>query len=289
MELRQLEHFKAVAELSSFSQAAEKLYVTQSALSKSIFKLEAEIGFPLFDRIKNKVSLNPAGHQFLEYTNRVLREMDSLEQFVRRTREDSLPIRIVASDSVSLRHVIPTLTARLPDLEIIYDVVPEEEIPDMLVNHTATAAITMKQRVDLRIAYLPLYQEKLMCYVPKSHRLYDREVLHIQDLHNEVLIVAESNEPFVETTLAKLAQENCKPIVRRISDWVVFTNTIRNTKHLSFSSNISERYVPPGANARNIPIGEQIPGVTVFDYFFAYEKDSKKVGELYLKCKSCFL
>ncbi|RKR75856.1 LysR family transcriptional regulator [Frondihabitans australicus] len=65
MELRELEYFVAVAETSSFSQAARDLHVVQSGVSATIRRLEAELGSPLFDRTVHPVALTGAGTVFL--------------------------------------------------------------------------------------------------------------------------------------------------------------------------------------------------------------------------------
>ena len=59
MNLRHLEHWLALAETGSFSRAAEKLHITQSALSRSIQALEEDLGGPLVDRVGKKMSSRP--------------------------------------------------------------------------------------------------------------------------------------------------------------------------------------------------------------------------------------
>lgn len=72
MELRQLEHFVAVAVELNFSRAARRAHVVQSALSSSVAKLEAELGVQLFDRSRRQITLSPAGSAFLDQANEVL-------------------------------------------------------------------------------------------------------------------------------------------------------------------------------------------------------------------------
>jgi DNA-binding transcriptional LysR family regulator len=73
MELRQLEHFVAVASEMSFTRAAERAHVVQSALSTSIAKLERELGVALFDRSRQQIRLTAAGEQFRTHAYKVLR------------------------------------------------------------------------------------------------------------------------------------------------------------------------------------------------------------------------
>jgi len=79
MNLRHLTHWLALAETGSFSRAAEKLHITQSALSRSIQSLEKELGGPLVDRIGKKNELTPLGRSVLERARRIVHEANELK------------------------------------------------------------------------------------------------------------------------------------------------------------------------------------------------------------------
>jgi len=80
MNLRHLEHWLALADTGSFSRAAEKLHITQSALSRSIQALEDELGGPLVDRIGKRNELTPLGRSVLERARRIVHEASELQQ-----------------------------------------------------------------------------------------------------------------------------------------------------------------------------------------------------------------
>jgi DNA-binding transcriptional LysR family regulator len=73
MELRQLEHFVAVAAEMNFSRAAQQIHVVQSALSVSVGRLEKELGIELFDRSKRQIALTAPGEAFLQHAREVIR------------------------------------------------------------------------------------------------------------------------------------------------------------------------------------------------------------------------
>lgn len=76
MELTQVRYFVAAAQCGSMSKAARQMHVTQPSLSKSVAKLEAEIGCELFDRAGKRIALNEEGRRFLKASLDVLRELD---------------------------------------------------------------------------------------------------------------------------------------------------------------------------------------------------------------------
>lgn len=83
MELSQLRTFREVAEALSFTRAAQKLNMTQSAVSHQIKALERELGEPLFIRAKGGVRLTDSGQLALSYAERILEEADALRERIR--------------------------------------------------------------------------------------------------------------------------------------------------------------------------------------------------------------
>ena len=80
MNLKHLAHWLALAETGSFSRAAEKLHITQSALSRSIQVLEEDLGGPLVDRVGKKNELTPLGQLVLKRAQRIVHEAKELQQ-----------------------------------------------------------------------------------------------------------------------------------------------------------------------------------------------------------------
>lgn len=87
MELRQLRHLLALVETGSFSRAATRLHITQSALSRSVQSLESAVGGPLIDRIGKRNEPTPLGLTVAEHARQVLNGVDDLHQAVRHQRE----------------------------------------------------------------------------------------------------------------------------------------------------------------------------------------------------------
>ena len=82
MELRHLRYFKVVAELQHFRNAADKLCITQPALSNQIKQLEQELNTNLFERVGRRVKLSETGELVLSATKRILNEVELLKETV---------------------------------------------------------------------------------------------------------------------------------------------------------------------------------------------------------------
>lgn len=80
MDISALQAFLAVAEAGSFSRAAERIFLTQPAISKRIAALEAEVGARLFDRIGRGIQLTPAGSTLLTGARHVLKELEDVKR-----------------------------------------------------------------------------------------------------------------------------------------------------------------------------------------------------------------
>src|SRR6516162_11945212 len=83
MELRHLRYFVAVADAGSVSRAAQRLHITQPALTRQIQDLEREFACPLFDRMGRRIILTRDGEEILERTRRLLADAEALGERAR--------------------------------------------------------------------------------------------------------------------------------------------------------------------------------------------------------------
>ncbi|MGO4203412.1 LysR substrate-binding domain-containing protein [Rhodococcus sp. TAF43] len=117
MDFRQLRYFLAVSEELSFSRAAERCFISQSAISHQITKLEQELGAPLFERSTRVVRLSPAGTRLVPIAQEVL-SLETKAFAVAKGPRDR--IRITASMSFAPQSLdaIARVRERHPDLDI---------------------------------------------------------------------------------------------------------------------------------------------------------------------------
>lgn len=213
MELLQLKYFREVAHLQSMTKAAEALHIAQPSLSKTIARLEHEIGAPLFDRIGRNIQLNEAGRLFLERTERCLSELES-------GIEEVHDLTMQSEKRVS----IGTTTARmLPDLVKSY-LVSNRDVKIRLAQvllHSALRQRLLEGDMDICISSLPLQgkdiccrellQEKIYLIVPHTHKLASRKEVTLKELEKENFILYTTESGLGETISQYCEEANFKP------------------------------------------------------------------------------
>ncbi len=122
MDINTLKAFVAVADSNSFSLAAERIFLSQSAVSKRIASLETELGVKLFDRMGKTTSLNEAGRKLLPRANNMLQEMEDIQRSISNLSGDVGGIlKMGTSHHIGL-HRLPSVLRRFrqeyPDVQL---------------------------------------------------------------------------------------------------------------------------------------------------------------------------
>lgn len=143
MNIRQLEILEAIAQTGSFTGAARKLYLTQSAVSHAISELEQQTGTALFDRLPRGVHLTQCGSLLLEEAQGILSSCRNLEQRMGHL-EDYISIRIASSITIAsfyLPNILRKLRKKIPKLKVQVQVVSASCAMDILHKGNADIAL----------------------------------------------------------------------------------------------------------------------------------------------------
>src|SRR3989475_3552684 len=122
MDLHRLEVFAKVAELGSFSRAAEALFLTQPTVSEHVRALEEEVGLSLLDRMGRGATPTPAGQLLLGYARRILTLAREAKQAIEQFQGRMSGQLTVGGSTIPGEYVLPMLVgqfkARFPDISI---------------------------------------------------------------------------------------------------------------------------------------------------------------------------
>src|SRR5262245_33479938 len=193
MDTRQLAAFCAVVERKSFSQAAERLGVTQPAVSLQIRSLEERLGQQLLDRSGRRVEPTEAGRRLYRGAQRLLEQERQLLEDVAGEAEGPLRGQLAIGASTGPGGtVVPVLLCEFAELEpevtvdlSIYDT---QTIVDLVARRELELGIVGATPRNRSVAYEPFFRDEVVLVCPPEHRFAGREIA-LADLRDEPLIV----------------------------------------------------------------------------------------------------
>lgn len=163
MEIRQFKYFLAIVENRSVSRAAEHLHVAQSALSKQLSELEAELGVQLLSRSRNGVATTEAGKVFYEYAQGITKQISDARAAVLRSSDTVVGSVVVAlPQSVAATLALPLLRAasrRYPGILFHLNEELTGNMADQLLAGRVDLAIFSETMPSRDIAFTPLAEE----------------------------------------------------------------------------------------------------------------------------------
>lgn len=195
MDLRQLEVFVKVAELGSFSKAADALFLTQPTVSEHVRALEDELGVRLLDRLGRGASPTKAGTLLLSYARQILRlhrdARQALEQFQGRMSGEL----VVGASTIPGEYVLPPLIGRFkekyPDISVSLLIGDTRQALDWLLEGKAEVAVVGAHVPQPALEYRELMPDELVVVVSSGHPWYGKKLVALGEVRTEPLIVRE--------------------------------------------------------------------------------------------------
>jgi len=214
MDLRQLEIFVKVAELKSFSKAAQALRLTQPTISEHIRTLEQELGVRLLDRLGRGAEATRAGHLLLSHATRMLQlqreTLQAMDSFQGRLAGDLH----VAASTIPGEYVLPALIGRFkekfPDIVISLLIGDSRAVIDWVIDGRAEVAVVGARLAHRGIEYRELMPDELVVVVPVAHPWHGKKEIALADLRAEPMLLREQGSgtrAAFESALAQAGQD----------------------------------------------------------------------------------
>ena len=253
MELRNLITFIHVAELGSFTKAAEQLGYSQPSISFQIKQLEEEFGCLLFERINHTITLTEKGHELVYCAHQIRALTDSFKESVAENDECSGHIHIVTPDSVCEEminsHYID-FHNRYPDISNRFSTGDSAVMLDMLDHNEADVIITLDNHLYNKDYIIAKEQQLSMHFVTaRNSKFANRKNLSIKDIINEPFILTEHGQGYRRVFDRELAKKSLE-----ITPFLEIGRTDMITSMLTQSNMIS--YLPDFVTKPLIDSGE---------------------------------
>ena len=231
MDIDGLKAFLAVSESSSFSIAADRLHLTQPAISKRIAQLERQLDARLFDRIGRTVRLTETGQALVPRARQIMQQVEDTERAMRNLRGDiSGQLSLATSHHVGLwrlpsvlRHYIlanpgVTLDLHFMDSEVAHDRIIQGELE--------LAIATLAPTVHDRLVAEPVWRDELVFVAARGHPLCAASGISLQHLSDFSAILPDMTT-FTGRIVKGMFEEHELPLVIGMS-----TNYLETIKML---------------------------------------------------------
>ena len=239
MELKNLITFTQVAELGSFTKAAEQLGYSQSTISFQIKQLEEELGCLLFERINHTITLTERGHELVSYANQIRSLTDEFKENL--IKEGSLTghIHIVTPDSVCddmINSSFVNFHKEYPDISIRFTTGDSALMLDMLDHNEADVIITLDRRLYNKDYIIAKEQPLSMHFVAGSKSKFAKvKKLSVKDIINEPFVLTEYGQGYRRVFDRELAKRSLEitPVLE-IGRTDIITSMLAESNMISF-------------------------------------------------------
>lgn len=212
MDLKNLVTFIHVAELGSFTKAAEQLGYSQPSISFQIKQLEEEFGCLLFERINHTISLTEKGHELVACAHQIRALADDFKESVSNENEYSGHIHVVTPDSVCEEMINANYIDfhnKYPHISIRFTTGDSTVMLDMLDHNEADVIITLDNHLYNKDYIIAKEQQLPMHFVANAKSKFaNRKNLSIKDIINEPFILTEHGQGYRRVFDRELAKKS---------------------------------------------------------------------------------
>ena len=267
-ELHQIKQFLAVVDCGTVSKAAEKMNITQPALSRSLQNLEYELKTPLFTRTKNKVVLTETGAFAADYAKKLLLFVEEMQEKVQdfyRTHTNILLASCAPCELLfELRDIVKDC---FPDISCETIVESDAEIMQKLLDGTYSMALFSDEQQSKDLLEFPLKTEHLFAMIPENHPLASKTGVTFSEINGEPVIPFPLKGHW--TTLLEQKLTDSQLLYQASIE--AFDKVINSSNLICFESDMLRTELP---NHKSIPILDREAMVT---YYFAVLKSNREL------------
>ena len=274
-------YFMAVVEEGSFSKAAKKYYLSQSAISQQITQLENEIGVILFDRSGYKPKLTNQGKVFYEGCLKLQRETNELLETI---QQEHIKIRIGLTQLEQNKHLIKIINQFKNHYKNVeFDLIEgtfEETNTNLLQGKTDLAfGLESDFKSDERIEYKPLFHYTMCLMCSLNNPLASKNEICVEDLKNQnyICLSKKMGRNFYKDFIQAFKLDGIKPkIIKEVDTFEQLTIDVSLDKGVAL---VSKEVI-------NENIAKAIPIINTHhhnDYVIAYHKDYSEIEQRFIK------
>ncbi len=214
MELEQLKHFLKVAEFSNFTRAAEAIGLSQPALSRSISRLEQELGMPLFERQTRNIALTDSGKILLGRARQILSMVDDAKAEINDDGQTGR-IRVAAIPTIApyfLPVQLKKFHQRFPKAKVIVHEDTTENLLRKLSDGVVDVAIAAFP-IDAKYLHTErLFDEELLLVMSADHPLASKKSIQVKDIESLPFVLLGEAHCLSDSVVSFCKQKSFHPV-----------------------------------------------------------------------------
>lgn len=260
LDLNELEQLTTFADMGTLSMAAEKLHISQPTITRTMQHLEDIFGVSLFERGKNRITLNDTGIIAVEQAKQLLSAADNALKTVRAFDKSLHTITISSCAPAPLWYVLPALSLTYPDMTIASSIKSVPAICQDLNSEICQMAILPRDTQYSHYINIPFLQENLSVCVPVSHVLAKRASVTFADLNGFNFLL--NSEIGFWDEMCRVQMPSSKFLVQ--TDQFEFEELVRESSLPCFTTNLAEDDNGLLTDRIKIPVTDSEANVTYY-------------------------
>lgn len=279
METRYLEQLIMIEESRSMRDAAERLFMSQAALSHNLKKLETELDCQLFERSRNQLTLNAYGNIMLEHARRIIGELEDAKRNIAEEKlRQAQIIRIGVYAYAFQSFVLPNLANAVRESSFTCHIHDGKQLSERLADGSLDVIFTDQAERSDELVTVRLFQEQIMVSLPSSSEYAARQSIFLSDLAKlNIFLVSNASgyTPWFEQVL-KLADAEPSQVSGVPFKEYLYVKDSVDQCHLTSSFII--RFLPAVARRVVLPLAEE---VGTRDIYMIYKRrDEERLAPL---------
>lgn len=277
MDVTQFQNFKIIAETGSLTKAAEKLHISQPAMSTMLKKFEDELNVELFDRTPNRIHLNQAGEIALIHVTNILRSIDQMKADLLSTMQQNLSLSIAFCDPGVRWFCVPRLSVAYPEISIKDELYENCNEVSLLTERTYDLVVSPFKIQSQGIQSISFLPDRVFLSVPTNSKLAEQESISLREIPAQPLLYPQIGGYFL-SQLDKIISENDLPITLVKNEYNITQYLIRTTNFLATISTLSMDLRNDGIHRTLIPMND--PELNIVYHASFLKSNSKKVEKI---------
>ena len=234
--------FKTVATYLSFTKAAEQLFISQPAISKSIRNLEEAYKTTLFLRKRNSIELTNEGKAFLIYTNKILEIYSEMEnQFLHKNENHPDLINFGVSTTLA-NYIMPKVIAKFrtqfPNTKFEITAGNSDDIEELILNQTLNFGIIEGKNTNRKLQFSKFMKDEIVLVTNAKNNTFKKGIISLEVLQEIPFIMRELGSGTKEIVVEHLNKHHIKKLntVVTLNSTEAIKNYLLNSDNFAFIS-----------------------------------------------------